>query len=101
MLSTHPNFSFREVVGWHPKFLSSLCMLLWFAMPGLSPVNFQRIVMARDPRQAKHAFTYAAIISSLGGIFLVWLGILLLSIDATLEPEKNRVWQTLAIIIIS
>ena len=59
-LTTNPIFSLRRVVGWNPQFMSALCMMLFFTIPGLAPSTFQRVVMARDIKQEKNSFTYAA-----------------------------------------
>jgi Na+/proline symporter len=88
MLSTNPNFNLREVIGWHPKFLKTLAMLGWFAIPALDPVVFQRISMSRNVLQAKKSFQYAGMISMLANFFMIWVAILLLSSDRTLEPAK-------------
>jgi Na+/proline symporter len=88
MLSNNPNFNLREVIGWHPKFLRTLAMLVWFAIPALDPVVFQRISMSRNVVQAKKSFQYAGMISMLASLFMIWVAVLLLSSDRTLEPAK-------------
>ena len=87
-LNTNPNFSFREVVGWHPKFMGSLAMFIWFVIPGMDPAVFQRISMSRNVLQAQRSFTYAGMISLLTNIFVIWLGILLLSSAPNLDPDN-------------
>ncbi|MHA7877455.1 MAG: sodium:solute symporter family protein [Bacteroidota bacterium] len=88
MLSTNPNFNLHKVIGWHPKFLKSLAMLGWFAIPALDPVVFQRISMSRNVLQAKESFQYAGMISMLANLFMIWVAILLLSSNSTLEPSR-------------
>lgn len=88
MLATNPNFNLREVIGWNPKFIDTLAMFLWFVIPAIDPVVFQRISMAQNVEQVKRSFRYAGIIGLLAGLSLVWVAILLLANDPNLEPEK-------------
>jgi Na+/proline symporter len=88
LLTTHPNFSWSQVIGWHPKFIDTLFMLLWFMLPAMDPVIFQRISMARDVDQVKRSFSYAALISLVVCLFLSWVAILLLANNPNLEPNK-------------
>ncbi len=85
---TDPNFILSEVIGWHPKFLTFFVMFLWFAVPGMDPVVFQRISMARDVQQAKASFIRASGISALAVMGIAWMAVLLLATDRTLEPDK-------------
>ena len=88
-LASNPLFSFKEVVGWTPRFMSTLGLLLYFAIPGVySPEIFQRIAMARDIRQVKHSLTYAAGIFLLIFLLTAWVGILLLADQPGLAPEQ-------------
>lgn len=88
LLNTNPNFSWSQVIGWHPKFLASLTMLLWFMLPAMDPVIFQRISMARDVEQVKRSFSYAGLISFVVCLFLAWVAILLLANNPRLESDK-------------
>mgnify|MGYP001125754692 CR=1 FL=1 len=88
LLNTNPNFSWSQVVGWHPKFIDTLTMFLWFVIPGFDPVVFQRISMARDVVQIRRSFNYAALISLVVCLFLAWVAILLLASNTNLEPDK-------------
>ena len=88
-LASNPLFSFKEVVGWTPQFMSTLGLLLYFAIPGVySPEIFQRIAMARDIRQVKHSLTYAAGIFLLIFLLTAWVSILLLADHPGLSPEQ-------------
>lgn len=86
-LATSPIFNFKEVIGWNPKFLSALGLMLYFAIPGMSAPIFQRIIMARDLGQAKRSFTYATGIDFLVTMSVTWIAILLLSGNPSLEPS--------------
>ena len=74
--------------GWNPSFITSLGLMFYFMIPGMTPPEFQRISMARDTAQVKHAFSIAAVVDLLIVTSVVWVGILLLSQDAALDPEK-------------
>jgi Na+/proline symporter len=88
MLMGNPNFSLKKVITWDTRFISSLGLMLYFMMPGMSPTSFQRIVMARDISQAKTTFTWAAIVDFVVAMFLIWVGVLLLTDNANLDPNK-------------
>ncbi|MHB9147677.1 MAG: sodium:solute symporter family protein [Candidatus Amoebophilus sp.] len=88
LLNTHPNFSWSHVIGWDPKFLDALAMMLWFLIPAMDPVIFQRISMARNIQQIKQSFSYAGLISLVMCLFLAWISILLLANNPNLEADK-------------
>ena len=88
LLNTNPNFSWSQVIGWHPKFRTTLTMFLWFLIPAMDPVIFQRISMARDVAQVRQSFNYAGLISLVVCLFLAWVAILLLANNSNLEPDK-------------
>ncbi len=88
MLRTNPNFNLKEVIGWHPKFFKTLAMLIWFAITAFDPVVIQRISMSKGVVHAKRSFQNASMISLLTTLFIVWVAILLLSTNETLEPTK-------------
>lgn len=88
LLATEPMFSFRETVSWNSKFISSLYVLFVFAFPSLNPTIFQRIVMARDFRQVRRAFTQAAGINLLINMTIAWMAILLVASSTELDPNN-------------
>ncbi|MEL6413252.1 MAG: hypothetical protein AAFQ08_03955, partial [Bacteroidota bacterium] len=63
-------------------------MFIWFAIPAMDPVVFQRISMSRNVLQVKRSFRYAGIISLFINLFIVWLVVLLLADNRNLEPDK-------------
>ncbi|MEM7055561.1 MAG: HD domain-containing protein [Bacteroidota bacterium] len=87
-LATNPIFDLKEVAGWNTKFISSIALMLYFAIPGTFPPTFQRISMARDVKQVKQSFTYASLIALLIIAFVAWVAILLLADNAELEASK-------------
>ena len=87
-LAHNPNFSLKEVVGWNAKFIGAIALMLYFAIPGVNAPAFQRISMARNIKQVRHAFTYSAFIALLLVSLLAWVGILLLADNPHLAPNK-------------
>ena len=89
-LTANPLFNLKTVVGCSPRFMASLGLFIYFAIPGYSsPELFQRVAMARNPQQAKHAFTYAAGIFLLLFLLQAWMGILLLTDHPGIAPKKE------------
>ena len=89
-LATNPLFDWKTVVGWNSKFMATLGLFIYFALPGYSsPELFQRVAMARDPQQAKRAFTYAAGIFLLLFLLQAWIGILLLTYHPDIAPKEK------------
>ncbi|WP_044282713.1 sodium:solute symporter family transporter [Candidatus Amoebophilus asiaticus] len=87
-LTTNPIFSLEQTIGWNPKFISSIGLMLYFLIPGMAPAIFQRVTIARDLEQVKRSFTYAAGSTILVNIAVAWVAILLLSDSPNLEPSK-------------
>lgn len=87
-LAQQPQFQFREVVGWNTRFISAMVLVFYYVIPGINPPAFQRIAMARDVKQAKNAYTYAAFIALIIILCKTWLAILLLADNSHLDPSK-------------
>ena len=87
-LVSNPNFDFKTVVGWTPRFMSTVGLMLVWLIPGYFPEMFQWVVMAKDVHQAKHAFTYAAGIFLLMFLLQGWIGILLLADNPGIAPNQ-------------
>jgi Na+/proline symporter len=87
-LSTNPNFRWSNVVGLNRQFMSSLGMMVYFSLPGLAPSVFQRVAMAKDLKQVRDSFTYAAGIRLLMVLAIAWVAILLLTDNPNIEPSN-------------
>ncbi|MEM7382874.1 MAG: sodium:solute symporter family protein [Bacteroidota bacterium] len=87
-LATNPMFDFRAMFGWNPSFITALGVLLYSVIPAMESPIFQRIAMSRDTLQVKHAFSLAAVVCLLIAILVSWVGVLLLTQDATLNPKE-------------
>ncbi|MHB9147445.1 MAG: sodium:solute symporter family protein, partial [Candidatus Amoebophilus sp.] len=87
-LANNPIFSFKELTRWSPKLLDALGLMLYFIIPGLNPAIFQRIIMAKDPKQINDSFTYSAGIRLIIVLGITWISILLLSDKPGLDPNN-------------
>ena len=86
-LTTNPIFNLQKTLTWSPQLLSALGLMLYFTIPGMTPAIFQRVIMAKDLRQVKDSFTYAAGLDFLVTMSVMWIAILLLADNPNLEPS--------------
>ncbi|NEJ83638.1 metal-dependent phosphohydrolase, partial [Rhizobium leguminosarum] len=77
------------------KTLSMLGLLIYFALPTISPPVFQRIAISKNIEQVRDSFTYAAGIRLLIVLGVAWVAILLLA-DPSVEDPKNLVNHIIA-----
>lgn len=68
--------------------LSWVSIFIWFILPAMDPSLFQRILMAKDTRQASKAFATASIACVTIIIFSAWLAILARATGKDLEPDN-------------
>ncbi|ACE06300.1 hypothetical protein Aasi_0939 [Candidatus Amoebophilus asiaticus 5a2] len=95
ILETSPLFSWKAIIGWNTKTLSMLGLLIYFALPTISPPVFQRIAISKNIEQVRDSFTYAAGIRLLIVLGVAWVAILLLA-DPSVEDPKNLVNHIIA-----
>ena len=88
LLQTDPRFSLKEVLQWSPELLGMLLFITYRITPGLPPQLFQRMAMASDLVQVKRSITYSAVICLAVELCIMWIAILALSDNATLEPKQ-------------
>lgn len=88
IIDTSPLFKWENVIGWDFKTLSMLGLLLYYMIPGMEPDIFQRIAMAKDLKQVKDSFTYAAAIRTMIVLTVTWIAILLLADPATKDSSS-------------
>jgi Na+/proline symporter/signal transduction histidine kinase len=69
------------------RFWDSFLLFLFFIMPGIQPVFFQRISMAKSVIQAKRALVIGGSISAIILLIICWIGILVLSINDSLDSN--------------
>ena len=89
MIDQNPMFSISEVFDYsNPKFLSTIALTAFFLIPEMQPVFFQRVVMASNTGQAKHAFIIAGAVVLVLLLITSWVGVLLLSKNPGLNPNN-------------
>ena len=86
-LNSNPIFNLQKTIGWNSQFLSTLGLMVYFMIPGMTPAIFQRVVIAKDLGQVKQSFTYAAGIDFLITMSVAWIAILLLTASPELDPN--------------
>ena len=58
VFTKNPAFDYKEFFSYqNPSFLSTLFLFLFFIIPGLDPIIFQRISMAKNTNQVSKSFT--------------------------------------------
>ena len=86
---TNPLLDYTQLIDWHnPKFFPNLVLLFWFLIPSFSSPTFQRILMTKDTKQIHQSFKVAAIGYTFIILLICAIGILVLSIDPTLEGDN-------------
>ena len=87
-LSNHPMFDYKEVLNYeNPRFFSTITLMLFFALPHMYPVLFQRISMAQNTHQVSRSFVIASAVCIIIELIICIVGILLYSKDPNLETD--------------
>ncbi|WP_250311440.1 sodium:solute symporter family protein [Rickettsia endosymbiont of Oedothorax gibbosus] len=68
--------------------LSWVSIFIWFILPAMDPSIFQRILMAKNTRQASRAFAIASVACVTIIIFSSWLAILARATGEDLDPDN-------------
>lgn len=85
----NPLLDWKQLIDWqNPKFFTNLVILFWFLIPSFSSPTFQRILMTKNTKQIRSSFTVAAIGYFFIIFFICAIGILVLSINPTLDPNN-------------
>lgn len=85
----NPLLDWKQLIDWqNPKFFPNLVMLFWFLIPSFSSPTFQRILMTKNTNQIRSSFTVAAVGYFFIIFFICAIGILVLSINPTLDPNN-------------
>ena len=88
VVTEEPIFGLKTIFSWDGESFYYWSLMLYYLMPGIDPTIFQRIIMASDTKQAKEAFTHAAILTFLMILTVTWVTILLLATSSNLVPNK-------------
>ena len=88
-LQTNPLFDFGQLFNYkNPHFWDFLTIMTIYLLPDFEPTIFQRISMSRNIAQIRRALTYAAIAGTVIQLLISWISILILSKDASLNPDN-------------
>jgi Na+/proline symporter/signal transduction histidine kinase len=87
-LSNNPMFDYQQVFNpENPKFFVMVTLMLFFGLPHMYPVLFQRISMAQDTSQVTRSFVIAGGVCLFIEMIICLVGVLLYSKDPNLNPE--------------
>jgi Na+/proline symporter len=70
------------------KFYGSLMLFIYFTLPALDPVTFQRILMAKHTNQVRNSFIYSALICLFMGVMACFIGIISLAHNPNMDPSN-------------
>jgi Na+/proline symporter/signal transduction histidine kinase len=87
-LKTHPLLDYTQLLNYKDaRFFPNFFMMLWFLIPSMSSTTFQRALMAKNTNQITASFSIAAI--GYGALLMLTciIGLLILSINHTLNPN--------------
>ena len=88
-----PKFNLMEVINFgNPKFWEMLPLLLYFAIPTIDAMDFQRISMGRNIFQVKKALLVSAGFLILIKLGTAWIPFLVQSVNPSLEPNEIIVY---------
>ena len=82
IFATNPLFDWREAFSFsNPRIYYYISLFFWVVTPSFNPAVFQRIVMAKDVKQASEAFLISSGFILFFAVVLCWIGLLILSIS--------------------
>ncbi len=89
IFATNPIFNYANVFNYKDSnFWISLMLFIYFTLPALDPVTFQRILMAKNVIQVRKSFVYASICCLLIGVMACLIGIIALSHNPNMDPDN-------------
>ena len=84
-----PNFDYKKVLDFTSiKFWEMIPLILYFAMPTIDSMDFQRISMGRNIIQVKKAWLIAAGLLIVVTLLLAWIPFLVKNIDPNLQADQ-------------
>ncbi|NRB10387.1 MAG: sodium:solute symporter family protein [Rickettsiaceae bacterium] len=89
----HPLFNYEQIVDLNSSKLWKYFFLFFcFAIPGMNPVMFQRILMSQNTRQIQISFFISALVALVIYIFTSIIGVLIFSYNSDLEANNLLVY---------
>ncbi len=82
-------FSWGNVVNFNnPKFWEMIPLMLYFIIPSIDSVDFQRISIGKNVAQVQKAFFISAFLFMVIKLVIAWIPFLIFNIDSTLQPTQ-------------
>lgn len=89
MFATNPLLDYKQIFNYHDiNFYMSLMLFIYFTLPALDPVTFQRILMAKNTIQVRQAFIYSSVLCLLMGVMACFIGIIALAHNPNMDPNN-------------
>ncbi len=90
---THPLLDYTQLLNYKDaRFFPNFFMMLWFLIPSMSSPLFQRALMAQNTKQIGASFYVATIGYGAVALLTCGIGLLILSINHTLNPDNAIVY---------
>jgi Na+/proline symporter len=84
-----PIFNYKEVFSFqNPELFNIILLMMYFAVPSMGPIHFQRISMGKNVTQVKKAFLISATLFLFIKLATSWIPFLLYSINPNLDPSQ-------------
>ena len=88
-INSTPSFDYRQLFDYqNSNFWTYLFLFFYFAIPGLNPTIFQRMLMAKDATQIRRSFSIAALITVVMHLLSCFIGFVIFSYNNTLSPNN-------------
>lgn len=88
-IKTHPLYNYSEVFDFtRYESFEYLMLFIFFAIPGFTPVIFQRITISKSTIQVKNSFIIAGVICALLAAMVSWIGTIVLVAAPNIEPNQ-------------
>ena len=88
-LKDNEAFNYRELINYrNPKFFPNFFIFLWCLIPSLNSTIFQRVLMAKNTKQVRYAFTLAAVICFFMLLSICFIGLVIASYAPNIDPNN-------------
>jgi len=85
----NPLFNYKELLSFeNPKFLQIIPLILYFSIPQMGQIEFQRISIGRNIQQVQKAFLIAGLILIFIKLVESWIPFLMFNLNPDLDPNQ-------------
>ena len=82
-------FNYKEVFNFYSiEFWSMIMLFLYFSVPAIEPAFFQRIIIGKDIKQVKKAFSISAVILFVLIMLITWIPFLIFNSNPSLTADQ-------------